>query len=286
MEDNQLLSQPPEPSSASRFPAQAARIFSGCRTDSERKKPAHSSMARMISIVIPAKNEAANLPPLLDEIETALSGREFEVIVVDDGSTDDTPTVLAAERERRDWPLRHLRHVRSGGQSMALRSGVMAARGELIGTLDADGQNDPAYLPRLIDAVQSSGPDTALAAGRRVNRKHTRLKNFSSRFANGLRAAILKDETPDSGCGLKVMRTAVFRRLPFFDGTHRFLPALVMQEGFRTVHVDVVDRPRLHGTSHYGIVDRGLRGALDLFGVWWLQKRRRNTLAAEEIGDE
>lgn len=239
----------------------------------------------MISIVIPAKNEALNLPPLLDEIGAALDGRPFEVIVVDDGSTDATASVLAGERERRKWPLRHLRHERSCGQSMALRSGVYAARGTLIGTLDADGQNDPAYLPLLIDALAAAGPETAMAAGRRTNRKHSRLKNASSRFANRLRAAILNDDTADSGCGLKVMKAEIFRRLPFFDGTHRFLPALVLQEGYRTVHVDVVDRPRLHGASHYGIVDRGLRGALDLGGVWWLQKRRRNTINAEEIAD-
>lgn len=240
----------------------------------------------MISIVIPAKNESANLPALIQEIETALAARAFELIVVDDGSSDDTAAVLANEKSRRGWPLRHLRHARSGGQSMALRSGVLAARGSVIGTLDADGQNDPAYLPRLLEALENASPEVAMVAGRRVNRKHTRLKNLSSRYANTLRAAILKDETPDSGCGLKVVRTEVFRRLPFFDGTHRFLPALVMQEGFRTIHVDVVDRPRLHGVSHYGIVDRGMRGALDLFGVWWLKKRRRNTLVAQEVGDE
>lgn len=240
----------------------------------------------MISIVIPAKNEAENLPTLLDEIADAMAGRSFEVIVVDDGSTDATASVLAGQARRHAWPLRHLRHDRSCGQSMALRSGVHAARGDLIATLDADGQNNPIYLPQLADALLAAGADAGMASGRRVNRRHSRLKNLSSRFANGLRRSILNDAALDSGCGLRAVHARIFKRLPFFDGTHRFMPALVQQEGYRTVHVDVEDRQRLHGVSHYGIVDRGLRGALDLFGVWWLQKRRKNTIDAREVSHE
>lgn len=237
----------------------------------------------MISVVIPSKNEAANLPVLLDEIEAALSEREFEVIVVDDGSTDETASVLAEYGKAKSWPLRHLRHESSCGQSLALRSGVWAARGDIIATLDADGQNDPQYLPTLIEALEKAGPETALAAGQRLKRTDSQFKRYASRFANGLRQSILKDNTRDSGCGLKAVRADIFRKVPFFNGTHRFLPALVIQEGFRVVHCDVVDRPRRHGKSNYGIFDRGLRGALDLFGVWWLGLRRRQMPRVKEI---
>lgn len=228
----------------------------------------------MHSVVIPCRNEAENLPILIGEIEQALAGRNFEIIVVDDGSTDATPAVLAELREVKPH-LRQLRHDRSAGQSAAVRSGVFAARGRIVLTLDGDGQNDPACLPALADALIAGGPSTGIAAGQRVRRKDTTAKQYASRFANGLRQAILKDNTRDTGCGLKAVHADLFRQLPFFDGWHRYLPALVMREGFGTVHIDVTDRPRRHGQSNYGIFDRGLRGVLDLFGVWWLIRRRK-----------
>lgn len=237
----------------------------------------------MISIVIPAKNEGANLVSLFEEIETALTGRLFEVIVVDDGSTDDTAQIVQKQKQVRSFPLRHFHHEHSSGKSLALRTGVFAARGELIATLDGDGQNDPVFVLELVDALLSAGPEVAIAAGQRTNRHHTWMKNLASRFANRLRKSILDDDTRDSACGLKVIRTDVFRKLPFFEGCHRFLPALVIQERFRAIHVDVVDRPRVHGKSHYGIVDRGLRGALDLFGVWWLRRRRKTMPSPKEM---
>ncbi|MBL8584259.1 MAG: glycosyltransferase family 2 protein [Rhizobiaceae bacterium] len=239
-----------------------------------------------ISVVIPCKNEAPNLPQLIDEIATALAGRSFEIVVVDDGSTDDTPAVLATQARERPFAVRHIRHARSAGQSLALRSGALAARGAVVATLDGDGQNDPAALPVLVDALLAGGPEVGLAAGQRLRRKDTRLKQFASRFANGLRGAVLKDNTRDTGCGLKAVHTDVLRRLPFFDGTHRYLPALVMQEGLGVVHRDVVDRPRRHGKSNYGVLDRGLRGALDLMGVWWLRRRRRAMPHPEEINHD
>ncbi|MBW8637367.1 glycosyltransferase family 2 protein [Hoeflea sp. WL0058] len=237
----------------------------------------------MISIVIPCKNEAENIPPLLDEIEQHMAGRSFEVIVVDDGSTDDTATVLAEEHARRPFPLRHVRHRESVGQSLSLRSGVLAADGAIVATIDGDGQNDPQYIPQLVDRLVEAGPGVGIACGQRVKRKDTKLKQLSSRFANWLRGSILGDKTRDSGCGLKVLHTETFRRLPFFNGTHRFLPALVIQEGYDVVAMDVVDRPRRFGKSNYGILDRGLRGAMDLFGVWWLKRRRRQMPVAEEV---
>lgn len=240
----------------------------------------------MISIVIPAKNEAANLPVLLDEIETAMADRSFEIIVVDDGSIDDTGQVLAEHRARRNFPLRHIRHDRSSGKSIALRSGFLAARGEVLVTIDADGQNNPAYIIPLVKHLQDSGPEVALASGRRIGRKHTFTKNVASRFANWVRRSLLRDDTPDTACGLKAGRADVLKRLPYFEGAHRFLPALVKQEGFRTVHIEVEDRPRIHGASHYGIVDRGVRGVVDLIGVAWLQRRRKNMPIVREISDD
>ncbi len=207
----------------------------------------------------------------------------FEVLVIDDGSTDETPAVLPGEAARHGFELRHIRHDRSAGQSLALRSGAFSARGAIIATIDGDCQNDPKYIPVLIDALVAAGPETGIAAGQRLKRRDSKAKQLASRFANGLRGAILKDNTRDSGCGLKAVRVDIMRRLPFFNGTHRFLPALVIQEGYKVVHCDVVDRSRRHGTSNYGILDRGLRGAVDLLGVWWLGRRRRIVPRAEEV---
>ena len=239
-----------------------------------------------ISIVIPAKNEGENLGWVLAELETALAGRRFEVIVVDDGSTDDTRAVLAGERKRRSFPVRHLRHDRSTGKSLALRTGAFAAKGELVATLDGDGQNNPVHILELADKLLAAGPQTGIAVGQRLKRGDSSVKKYASRFANGLRSRVLADNTRDTACGLKVVRTEVFRRLPFFEGSHRFLPALVLTEGYGVVHSDVVDRPRQHGKSHYGILDRGLQGALDLFGVWWFRRRRRINPKVEELGDD
>lgn len=198
----------------------------------------------LISIVIPCRNEAQNLPLLLDEIQAAMAGRDFEVIVVDDGSTDDTPQMLAAQAALRPFPLRHLRHEKSSGQSLAVRTGAWAARGSIVATIDGDGQNDPQYIPVLIDALLAAGPQAGAAQGQRLKRRDSKLKQLASRFANWLRNAILHDQTRDTGCGLKAVHTDILRKLPFFDGTHRFVPALVIQEGFGVVHCDVVDRSR------------------------------------------
>lgn len=235
-----------------------------------------------LSVVIPCRNEAENLAFLLDEVDKAMEGRDYEVLVVDDGSSDDTPKVLE-KRMHEGKPLRHIRHDRSAGQSAAVRSGVFAASGDIVITIDGDGQNNPAYMPKLADALIAAGPEFGLAAGQRLKRTDTKLKQFSSKLANKLRQAILKDNTRDSGCGLKAIRTELFRQLPFFDGWHRYLPALVLREGYKTTHIDVVDRQRVHGHSNYGILDRGLRGILDLYGVWWLRRRRKVVPKVTEI---
>lgn len=227
-----------------------------------------------VTVVVPAKDERDNLPILLDEISAALDGWAFEVIVVDDGSSDGTDQVLAAYASTHAW-LRPLRHARACGQSCAVRTGVLNARGTVVATIDGDGENNPAYIPELLKALEAGGPAIALAAGQRVGRKASRAKRLASKLANKLRGALLKDNTRDSGCGLKALRREVFLQLPYFDSWHRFLPALVIREGYGVVHVDVLDRQRRHGTSKYGIFDRALIGALDLFGVWWLRRRRK-----------
>lgn len=236
------------------------------------------------SVVVPARNEAPNLAILVREIAEAMRGRAFEVVVVDDGSADATGDTLASLRLD-GVPVRHLRHDRSAGQSAAVRTGVHAARGRLVVTIDGDGQNDPAFIPAMADALAAAGPGVGIVAGQRRGRTDTLAKRASSRFANGLRSAILKDGTRDTGCGLKAIRTDLFRTLPFFDGWHRYLPALVLMEGYSVVHVDVVDRPRRFGTSNYGVFDRARRGALDLAGVWWLRRRRRVRPSVVELTD-
>jgi glycosyltransferase involved in cell wall biosynthesis len=236
-----------------------------------------------ISVVIPCRNEQDNLAFLLDEVEAALAGRSFEIIVVDDGSTDGTREAVTKRMRQPGSPVRLIAHDRSAGQSAAVRSGIFAARGEIAATIDGDGQNDPAYIPKLVDALGAAGPKAGIAAGQRLKRTDTKLKQFSSRFANGLRERILHDGTRDSGCGLKALPVALFRQLPYFDGWHRYLPALVLREGFSVIHIDVVDRQRRHGKSNYGILDRGLRGVLDLFGVWWLRRRRKTVPTTEEV---
>ena len=172
--------------------------------------------------------------------------------------------------------LRVLRHDRSGGQSAAVHSGVRVARGALIATLDGDGQNPPEELPKLLAPLMAPGSEAVgLVAGQRVGRQDTLSKKLASRFANGLRARILKDGTRDAGCGLKCFRREAYLALPYFDALHRFMPALMVREGYGVGHLDVRDRPRLTGVSNYGFFDRLWVGILDLAGVWWLIRRRR-----------
>lgn len=236
-----------------------------------------------VSIVVPVRNEADNVAPLIAEIAAALDGRwAYEIIYVDDGSTDATPLRLSEIMQQRS-NLRQIRHARSGGQSAAVRTGVRAAQGGIVATLDGDGQNNPAFLPDLIAGIESGGDRVGLAAGQRVGRKDTGFKKMQSRVANKVRGAILKDGTRDSGCGLKAFRRDVFLALPYFDGLHRFLPALVRREGFEIVYVDVIDRPRRSGVSNYGFFDRLWIGLMDLAGVWWLIRRKKSTPVATEV---
>ena len=229
------------------------------------------------------RNEADNIAPLIEEISAALDGRwVYEIIFVNDGSTDATADRLAALMKQRS-NLRQLRHATSTGQSAAVRSGVRAARGAIVATLDGDGQNNPAFLPDLIAAIESGGEHVGLAAGQRVGRKDTGFKKWQSRIANGVRSRILRDGTRDTGCGLKAFRREVFLMLPYFDGLHRFLPALVRREGYQIAYVEVIDRPRGSGVSNYGFFDRLWIGIMDLAGVWWLIRRKKPTPVTTEV---
>ncbi|MGH9695387.1 MAG: glycosyltransferase family 2 protein, partial [Bryobacteraceae bacterium] len=229
------------------------------------------------------RNEAENVSPLMAEIVAALDGRwNYEIIYVNDGSTDATAARLAVEMKSR-VNLRQIVHAASAGQSAAVRSGVRAARGAIVATLDGDGQNDPAFLPDLIVAIENGGERVGLAAGQRVGRKDTGFKRLQSRIANRVRSAILRDGTRDTGCGLKAFRREVFLMLPYFDGLHRFLPALVRRDGYEIGYVEVIDRTRRSGVSNYGLFDRLWIGVMDLAGVWWLIRRKKPTPVATEV---
>jgi dolichol-phosphate mannosyltransferase len=235
---------------------------------------------RLLSVVVPVRNEEDNIAPLIAEIRAALDGVvDYEIIYVNDGSTDATPQRLA-EIKQTCPQLRVIRHEKSCGQSTAVRSGVKAAKGDWIATLDGDGQNDPADIPKLINALESG---VELVGGnRRHARRDTWIKRISSIIANGVRSRMLNDSTPDTGCGLKLFSREVFLDLPYFDHMHRFLPALVIRRGGRVVSVPANHRPRERGVSNYGTLDRLMVGIVDLFGVMWLQRRAKRPEAREE----
>jgi dolichol-phosphate mannosyltransferase len=236
-----------------------------------------------VSIVVPVRNEAGNVAPLIAEIAAALDGRwVYEIIYVDDGSTDATAERLAEIMKQRG-NLRQIRHATSSGQSSAVRSGVRAARGAIVATLDGDGQNNPQFLPDLIAAIENGGDRVGLAAGQRVGRKDSGFKKIQSRIANGVRSGILRDGTRDTGCGLKAFRREIFLMMPYFDGLHRFLPALMRREGYEIAYVDVIDRPRRSGVSNYGFFDRLWIGIMDIAGVWWLIRRKKPTPVVTEV---
>lgn len=236
-------------------------------------------MAQPLSLVIPAHNEEGAIAALVREAFAALPEALLaEVIVVDDASQDGTAAAVAAllpELPR----LRLLRHARNAGQSAAVRTGVAAARSELVATMDGDGQNPPADIAVLAAAWAPAGP--RLVGGHRTQRRDSRSKRWASLAANALREALLRDDCPDSGCGLKVFARDDHLRLPFFHGQHRYLPALFRAQGAATLFLPVGDRPRLHGHSNYTNLRRALSGIPDLMGVAWLVRRARPVIASE-----
>jgi dolichol-phosphate mannosyltransferase len=231
-----------------------------------------------ISIVVPVHNEAGNISPLIEEIEKAMTQAEaYEIIYVDDGSRDRTEVELK-EAMQQYKTLRVIRHRQSCGQSTAVHTGVKAAVHPWIATLDGDGQNDPADIPRLYETLQEKSRTLAnlwMVAGWRNKRNDSKWRLFSSKFANTIRSSLLGDNTPDSGCGLKVFARDKFLELPYFDHMHRFLPALVIRAGGSVISESVNHRSRGAGVSNYGTLDRLWAGITDLLGVIWLQTRAK-----------
>ncbi len=234
-----------------------------------------------LSVVVPVFNERDNIPSLLAEIAVALRNRvAYEVIYVDDDSSDDSRDVLATQKALHP-ELRVLHHVVRSGQSTAVWNGVRAAAAPWIATLDGDGQNDPADIDKLLAARTAAGADVRLFAGWRTTRRDSFNKRISSRIANAVRSRMLRDATPDTGCGLKLFEREVFLRLPYFDHMHRYLPALVKRAGFACQSVPVGHRPRIAGVSKYGMLDRLWVGLADLRGVAWLMRRAKVTRVDE-----
>ncbi|WP_031435444.1 glycosyltransferase family 2 protein [Methylomarinum vadi] len=241
-----------------------------------------------ISVVVPVFNEAENIEPLLHEIVDAMGpSSTYEIIYIDDGSNDQSPQILQ-QAAQRITNLRVLRHRQSRGQSAAIHSGVMAARYNIIATLDGDGQNDPADIPRLWQVFQqqrSENPSLWMIAGWRKQRNDSAWRRISSKIANSVRSTLLHDNTPDTGCGLKLFLRDQFLLLPYFNHMHRFLPALMIRNGGQVISESVNHRGRTNGQSKYGTLDRLLAGIIDLLGVMWLNHRAKNA-EVEVIGND
>jgi dolichol-phosphate mannosyltransferase len=242
-----------------------------------------SAGAPALSLVVPVRDEAGNVGHLADAVAvTAAALGAFELVFVDDGSSDGTAEAVLQAAARHPF-VRLVAHVAPAGQSAAVHSGVLLARAPLICTLDGDGQNPPAEIPKLLARLEAGEmpPGIGLIAGQRVGRHDSRWKRLGSAVANGLRARLLRDGTRDTGCGLKLFRRDAFLALPYFDHMHRFLPALFARDGWGTVHVDVAHAPRRAGRSKYGNLSRAVVGIHDLFGVSWLIRRRKKAEPAE-----
>ncbi len=235
---------------------------------------------KKLSVVVPVRNEQDNVAPLVAEIDVALKGFTHEIVYVNDGSTDETHVRL--QQLQTNYPqLRIVRHANSCGQSTAVRSGVKAAKYDWIATLDGDGQNDPADIPKLVDALEEGV--WLVGGNRRKSRRDTWIKRISSVIANTVRSKMLRDDTPDTGCGLKLFNKVAFLDLPYFDHMHRFLPALIKRAGGQIRSVHVSHRNREFGKSNYGTFDRLMVGVVDLFGVAWLQRRAKLPVIIDEI---
>ncbi len=227
-----------------------------------------------VSIVVPVFNETGNVGPLAREIAAAFAGQAYEMIFVDDASTDSTRADLIALKA--ELPsLRVLSHQRNSGQSRSVRTGILAARASIVVTMDGDGQNDPADAPRLAARLLASPDQVALVGGQRVKRQDSLAKKFASKVGNGVRKRLLKDGAADTGCGLKAFRREAFLRLPYFDHIHRYLPALMIREGYQVGFEPVGHRARMAGTSKYTNLGRLWASLSDLLGVMWLNSRSR-----------
>jgi glycosyltransferase involved in cell wall biosynthesis len=235
-----------------------------------------------ISVVVPVFDEEGAAPDLAREIAAAFAGRNYEMLFVNDRSRDGTLAALTALKAEIPQ-LRVLSHRANSGQSRAVRTGILAARGDIIVTLDGDGQNDPADGPKLVDALTAGPPELALVGGERVKRQDSQAKKMASKFGNGVRKRLLRDTANDTGCGLKAFRREAFLRLPYFDHIHRYIPALMLREGYRVDFLPVNHRHRQTGQSKYTNLGRLWASLSDLLGVMWLQSRARNPGGADEV---
>lgn len=250
-----------------------------------KSNPSKSQTTQLeLSVVVPVYNEAENVKQLVEEIAEALQGTSYEMVFVNDKSTDDTLDVLASLKDAHPQ-LRVLGHNHNAGQSRSIRTGVLAAKAALIATLDGDGQNNPADIPKLRD--QMTRPDAPLnlsmVGGRRMKRQDSKAKLLASRIGNGVRKKLLKDQADDTGCGIKVFKKEAFLLLPYFDHIHRYIPALMLREGFVIEFADVSHRPRIAGTSKYTNFGRLKVSIADLRGVMWLNSRAKNPQGWEEV---
>ena len=257
------------------FPQQKTGVNTASMIDAN---PVHSDESRVrpdLSVVIPVYNEADAIINLLSETGTALKDKiNHEIIIVDDGSTDETVNNILAFMNESGYPLRLIKHKGNFGQSAAIMSGVESALSPWIITMDGDGQNDPADIMRLITEKDNSGlPQLKLVCGYRKKRNDNFIKRLSSRIANKVRNMFLHDYTPDTGCGLKLIHRETFLTLPFFDHMHRFIPALMRRSGADIMSVEVSHRPRTTGKSKYNVNNRLWVGIVDLFGLLWLNRR-------------
>lgn len=237
-------------------------------------RTASSPKAPDFSVVVPVYNESGAAPALAREIAGAFGGRSYEMIFVNDASRDDTLAELTALKAEIPQ-LRVLSHAQNSGQSRAIRTGILAARAPIIVTLDGDGQNDPADAPRLAERLKGAPQTLALVGGERVKRQDSAAKRWASKWANGIRKKLLKDAANDTGCGLKAFRREAFLRLPYFDHIHRYIPALMLREGYEVVFEPVNHRAREVGVSKYTNFGRLKVAVTDLLGVMWLQSRSR-----------
>lgn len=235
-----------------------------------------------ISVVVPVFDEEGAAAALAREIAAAFAGADYEMIFVDDASRDATRQVLSALKSEIPQ-LRVLAHRSNSGQSRAIRTGVLGARGDIVVTLDGDGQNDPADAPRLVAALKAGPPSLAMVGGERVKRQDSQAKKVASKVGNGVRKALLKDQANDTGCGLKAFRREVFLRLPYFDHIHRYLPALMLREGYEVAFQPVNHRHRETGRSKYTNFGRLMASLSDLLGVVWLRSRARLPGAIDEL---
>ena len=245
-------------------------------------RAATPSKAPDFSVVVPVYNESGAAPALAREIAASFADRAYEMIFVNDASRDDTLDQLTALKVEIPQ-LRVLSHASNSGQSRAVRTGILAARAPIVVTLDGDGQNDPADAPRLAQALKAAPEELAMIGGERVKRQDSAAKKWASKWANGIRKKLLRDEANDTGCGLKAFRREAFLRLPYFDHIHRYIPALMLREGYEVVFEPVNHRHRTTGVSKYTNFGRLKASASDLLGVMWLQSRARNPGGADEV---